>query len=205
MKKAILILVMLSWCNLSIAEDSELDISIKKATQETDIIKINEAYSLKCEAEIEDLRFTINQKVFKSKILKSEVIMIFEGEKIYFKIDSKINSKGKLSGTKLKVHYSPDFDKDIKILGKKYDLPNPISRHGSFWTWGYGNKNAEIWISLGNKKQVLRHVFEEIELVKTITHKYAVAEENNIPLYICRKPKIDIENWWQQYKDHIYD
>ena len=93
----------------------------------------------------------------------------------------------------------------IKVLGKKYDLPNPISRHGSFWTWGYGNKNAEIWISLGNEKQVLRHVFEEIELVKTITHKYAVAEENNIPLYICRKPKIDIENWWQQYKDHIYD
>jgi len=93
----------------------------------------------------------------------------------------------------------------IKVLGKKYDLPNPISRHGSFWTWGYGNKNAEIWISLGNEKQVLRHVFEEIELVKTITHKYAVAEENNIPLYICRKPKIDIENWWLQYKDHIYD
>ncbi len=36
----------------------------------------------------------------------------------------------------------------IKILGKKYDLSNPISRHGSFWSWGYGNKNAEIWISL---------------------------------------------------------
>lgn len=40
----------------------------------------------------------------------------------------------------------------LKILGKKYSLPNPISRHGSFWTWGYGNKNAVVWISLGNEK-----------------------------------------------------
>lgn len=100
--------------------NSELSISIKEATQETDIIKINEAYSLKCEAEIEDLRFIFNQKVFKSKILKSEVIMIFEGEKIYFKIDSKINSKGKLSKSTVKVHYAPDFDKDIKNSIKPY-------------------------------------------------------------------------------------
>ena len=93
----------------------------------------------------------------------------------------------------------------LKILGKKYGLPNPISRHGSFWTWGYGNKNADVWISIGNEKPSVEYVFEEVELVKIITHKYAIEEENGIPLYICRKPKIDIDKWWKNYEKHIFD
>lgn len=93
----------------------------------------------------------------------------------------------------------------LNILGKKYRLPNPISRHGSFWTWGYGTKNAPVWISLGNEKAAVEHVFEEVTLVKSITHKYAIGEENGIPLYICRKPKVDIEQWWAEYEKHIFD
>ncbi|WP_298473177.1 glycosyltransferase family 39 protein [uncultured Maribacter sp.] len=93
----------------------------------------------------------------------------------------------------------------LKILGNKYGLPNPISRHGSFWTWGYGNKDAEVWISLGNEKQSVEYVFDEVELVKIITHKYAIGEENGIPLYICRKPKVDIAKWWKDYEQHVFD
>ncbi|NNE31494.1 MAG: glycosyltransferase family 39 protein [Winogradskyella sp.] len=93
----------------------------------------------------------------------------------------------------------------LKILGKNYNLPNPISRHGSFWTWGYGNKDADVWISIGNEKPSVEYVFEEVELVKIITHKYAIGEEDGIPLYICRKPKIDIEKWWKDYEEHIFD
>ncbi|MFD0860656.1 ArnT family glycosyltransferase [Sungkyunkwania multivorans] len=93
----------------------------------------------------------------------------------------------------------------LKILGKKYGLPNPISRHGSFWTWGYGNEDAAVWISLGNEQAAVEYVFEEVELVKIIVHKYAIGEENGIPLYICRKPKIDIPLMWKNYEAHIFD
>ncbi len=93
----------------------------------------------------------------------------------------------------------------LKILGKKYNLPNPISRHGSFWTWGYANKDADVWISLGNEKTAVESVFEEVELVKIITHKYAIGEENGIPIYVCRKPKVNIEKWWKDYEEHIFD
>jgi hypothetical protein len=93
----------------------------------------------------------------------------------------------------------------LKILGKRYNLPNPISRHGSFWTWGYGNKNANVWISLGNEKPSVEDTFQEVELVKIIIHPYAIGEENGIPLYICRKPKVDIAQWWQDYETHIFD
>ncbi|WP_299123353.1 glycosyltransferase family 39 protein [uncultured Winogradskyella sp.] len=93
----------------------------------------------------------------------------------------------------------------LKIIGKEYNLPNPISRHGSFWTWGFGNKNAEVWISLGNEKPAVDYAFDDVQLVKIITHKYAIGEENGIPLYICRNPKVDIEAWWQAYEPYIFD
>ncbi|SHK85533.1 Dolichyl-phosphate-mannose-protein mannosyltransferase [Reichenbachiella agariperforans] len=93
----------------------------------------------------------------------------------------------------------------LKILGKKYQLPDPISRHGSFWTWGYGDTKATVWISLGNEKPAIMSVFEEVKLIKTIIHPYAIAEENNIPLYLCRKPKVDIDKWWRDYEAHIFD
>lgn len=93
----------------------------------------------------------------------------------------------------------------LKILGKKYNLPNPICRHGTFWKWGYGNDQAEIWISLGNETAAVEYAFEETELVKMIYHKYAIGEEHGIPLYICRKPKRNIAQWWKDYEPYIYN
>ncbi len=93
----------------------------------------------------------------------------------------------------------------LKIIGEKYGLPNPISRHGSFWKWGYGNDEAEVWISLGNETPSVEYVFEETQLVKMIYHKYAIGEENGIPLYLCRKPKLDIKKWWSDYEPYIFN
>lgn len=93
----------------------------------------------------------------------------------------------------------------LKVLGKKYGLPNPISRHGSFWKWGYGKEDATVWISLGNETPSVEHVFAQAELVKMIYHKYAIGEENGIPLYICRKPKLKISQWWKDYEPYIFN
>ena len=93
----------------------------------------------------------------------------------------------------------------LKIIGKKYGLPNPMCRHGSFWKWGYGNENAEIWISVGNEQGAVEYAFEETKLIKTIYHKYAIGEENGIPVYICRKPKLKIKQWWADFEPYIFD
>ncbi|MGH1366343.1 MAG: glycosyltransferase family 39 protein [Calditrichia bacterium] len=93
----------------------------------------------------------------------------------------------------------------LKILGRKYGLPNPISRHGSFWSWGHGNANASVWISLGNEQDAVEWIFNDVELVTTITHPYAIGEENGIPLYVCRTPKRDVAQWWKDYEPYIFD
>ena len=93
----------------------------------------------------------------------------------------------------------------LKILGDRYGLPDPICRHGSFWLWGYGDPEAKVWISLGNEPPAVSHVFEEVNLIKTIHHRYAIGEEQGIPLFLCRQPKVAIPAWWAAYEPHIFD
>jgi hypothetical protein len=93
----------------------------------------------------------------------------------------------------------------IEILGKKYNLPNPVSSHGSFWTWGTGNTKGEICISIGNEEEAVERVFSDFKLVKMIKHKYAIDEENNIPVYLCSNPKIDIKQNWKSLENHVFD
>lgn len=93
----------------------------------------------------------------------------------------------------------------LKILGKEYGLPDPVCRHGSFWTWGPGKKNPEVVISLGNEDDVVDELFEEHTLVKKVTHKYAIDEENNIPVYICRKPRVKLQQIWPGLEKYIFE
>ncbi|RTY92399.1 glycosyltransferase family 39 protein [Flavobacterium sp. GT3R68] len=93
----------------------------------------------------------------------------------------------------------------IKILGENYQLPDPVCAHGSFWTWGPGKTDNAICISIGNEKESVDKVFEERILIKMITHKYAIDEENNIPVYICRKPKINLKKIWPTLEKNVFD
>lgn len=93
----------------------------------------------------------------------------------------------------------------LKILGKDYGLPDPVCRHGSFWTWGPGKKEGEVFISVGNEEDVVYEFFEEHTLVKMVTHKYAIGEENNIPVYICRKPRIKLKQIWPRLEKYIFE
>jgi len=101
--------------------ESELGISIKEATQETEVIKINEGYKFTCEADAEDYSIIFNANLIKSNTLKSEAVINFgQFGEIYYKLNQKISSSGKISKPKFKIHYSSDFDKDFKKMIKKF-------------------------------------------------------------------------------------
>ncbi|AWO01841.1 hypothetical protein DLD77_09095 [Chitinophaga alhagiae] len=89
----------------------------------------------------------------------------------------------------------------IKILGGK----EPLCRHGSFWLWGPGRKSGRIAISIGNSKEVVDKVYEQAQLVKTIRHPYAIDEENNIGLYLCRGPRISLPIIWPTLANQVFE
>ena len=127
MKKFLGIVVLgLLWCNTSFANIDDLDISIKKAEVETEIIKPNKEYRQSCEVDITIEQFYINIKfnsyidvVGKKQTLVNEVIFdMDEDGKIIMKSQQKIKSDGTLSKVKASSDYIPGSveysKKDIK-------------------------------------------------------------------------------------------
>lgn len=93
----------------------------------------------------------------------------------------------------------------VKILGKAYGLPDPVCKHGSFWLWGPGDKEGEVAISLGNEEDDVYFFYEEASLAKMIRHPYAIDEEHNIPLYLCKKPRVSLKEYWPEWRDNVFD
>lgn len=89
----------------------------------------------------------------------------------------------------------------IRILGNR----EPVCRHGSFWTWGPGPLSGEVAISIGNEADVVDMIYEEHQLIRIIKHPYAIDEENNIPVYLCRKPKIKLKDIWPTLEKRVFE
>jgi hypothetical protein len=124
MKKFLSIIIIIFWYNNVFADNNELNIKIKSTLKETDIIKINENYSISCPMEIDGYNGTMNSKVDKFKRLKKEFFINIGEGTIHIIVSSKINSKGKISKGKFKIVNSDDFpndtfqDEEIKKLFK---------------------------------------------------------------------------------------
>jgi hypothetical protein len=85
----------------------------------------------------------------------------------------------------------------INLFGRRYGLPRAISGHFSYYFWGPGPPGAEVVITVGvRKKADLERDFDDVQLKTTLSHPYAIFYENNIPVYVCRKPRMTLEQLW---------
>jgi hypothetical protein len=88
----------------------------------------------------------------------------------------------------------------IEYFGPSYGLPRPISGHNNYYLWGPQQYTGEVVITVGIPIEKLQPLFHHIELAATIRSDYAIPEENNIPIYICREPKMTLQKAWPSLK-----
>jgi hypothetical protein len=88
----------------------------------------------------------------------------------------------------------------IEYFGPSYGLPRPISGHNNYYLWGPQQYTGEVVITVGIPMEKLQPLFQHIELAATIRNDYAIPEENNIPIYICRQPKMTLQQAWPRLK-----
>jgi hypothetical protein len=55
-------------------------------------------------------------------------------------------------------------------------------------------------IAIGLPLEDLQPLFGQVDLVATINNDYAIPEENNLPVYICRQPKMTLRQAWTRLK-----
>lgn len=77
----------------------------------------------------------------------------------------------------------------IDLLGAKYSLPKAISGHNNYYFWGTNGHAGEVVILFGQNAESTKTMFGTVEQVATISNVHAVAAENRLPVYICRRPK----------------
>lgn len=92
----------------------------------------------------------------------------------------------------------------LQHLGKQYGLPAAISVHGSFYLWGAGNPKAELAITVGLSPKDMKELFEEVTVIQTFRHAYAIDEEHNIPILLCRKPKQPLHKKWKGWRKYVF-
>jgi hypothetical protein len=88
----------------------------------------------------------------------------------------------------------------IEYFGSSYGLPRPISGHNNYYLWGPQQYSGEIVVTVGIPIEKLQTLFNHIELAATIQNEYAIPEENNLPVYICREPKLTLLQAWPSLK-----
>ncbi|MEO1654315.1 MAG: hypothetical protein AAFU64_12290, partial [Bacteroidota bacterium] len=94
----------------------------------------------------------------------------------------------------------------INYFGSRQGLPPATSRHGSFYLWGPGEASGQVAITLGiENKEWIASYYQEIIEVDHIFHPYAVDEEVNVPIYLCRKPRRLLKDHWAALRPYVFD
>jgi hypothetical protein len=88
----------------------------------------------------------------------------------------------------------------IDYFGPSHGLPNAISGHNNYYLWGPRQYTGEVVVTVGIPIEKLQPLFGHIELAATIQNEYAIPEENNLPVYICREPKMTLAKAWPRLK-----
>jgi 4-amino-4-deoxy-L-arabinose transferase-like glycosyltransferase len=88
----------------------------------------------------------------------------------------------------------------IDYFGSSYGLPSAISGHNTYYLWGPRQYTGDVVVTVGFSIEQLQPLFNQIDLAATIRNDYAIPEENNSPVYICRQPKMTLQKAWPRLK-----
>ncbi len=91
----------------------------------------------------------------------------------------------------------------IDYFGPELGLPNAICGHNSYWFWGPRDYSGEVVICFGYSREWLEEHFAQVEEAAVIGHRYAMAYETNLPVYICRQPLVPLPDLWPDLKYYI--
>lgn len=84
----------------------------------------------------------------------------------------------------------------IDFYSKKYNLPKSIGRHNNYWLWGPRGYTGELVIILGGGLRDKQEIFESVTIADTVKNQYCMPYENNLTIYVCRKLKKPLPEFW---------
>jgi hypothetical protein len=90
----------------------------------------------------------------------------------------------------------------IDFFGTRYGIPKAVSPHMSYHLWGPRNETAEVAIVIGSRRENLEPFFEEITEAAVARNEISVRSEAERPVYLCRRPKVVLQDVWPAMKNY---
>ncbi len=91
----------------------------------------------------------------------------------------------------------------INYFGRELGLPPAVSQHNSYYLWGPGDMTPRVFLIVDDNRGGLDRVFEEVTEVGRTAPGYAMPDEIDVPIWICRGIKIPIEEAWRHGKHYM--
>ncbi len=88
----------------------------------------------------------------------------------------------------------------IDYFGPQYGLPKAISSHNQYGLWGPRGYSGGCVIAIGYTQGALQEFFGEVQPMEKITSRYAIPEEANLTIYLCRKPRMSLQQAWPKLR-----
>jgi hypothetical protein len=88
----------------------------------------------------------------------------------------------------------------IDYYGPALGVPKAISGHNSYFYWGPRGYSGGCVILFGERATEYKNYFGDVQQVATITSPHAMAGEQNLPVYLCRKPRAPLSVLWPRFK-----
>ena len=84
----------------------------------------------------------------------------------------------------------------VDYFGARYGLPKAVCAENAYYLWGPGGASNDVVIAFGINRTKLGAVFEDIQQVDTIRSRYAMPDETDLPVFLCRKPRMSFAQAW---------
>lgn len=84
----------------------------------------------------------------------------------------------------------------IDFYGPRYDLPGAIAITGTYWFFGPGDLPGDIVIFHGFRREEIENFCGEIEDAGSVTHPFAVTEERDLTVRVCRNNRQTLQSIW---------
>ena len=91
----------------------------------------------------------------------------------------------------------------VERFGAELGLPPAISAHNSWFLWGPGGCTGEVLIVLGDHRERLSELFDEVELGATFDCRDCMPYEDQLPIWIARRPRQPLAPLWPTLKSYI--
>lgn len=86
----------------------------------------------------------------------------------------------------------------LALFGPPLGLPYPFSRHGDFFGWGFAGLGQGVTIVVGDGRDGLDVIFEEVTEAARVRNRWGVDEEQEVSIWVCRRPRVNLRDLVQR-------